>query len=132
MSEKKTDDVIRMWTESSQGSWFANWLGGEYDAGAVGALGPRGEDWGLLEVPTRGGTLTVAPYDTITVVGAGRLYLTEPVFVEDHFGSSGFKDFDKLPNLDMSGGVDVDALLGIIEKDIAHRQTWFTTLNTRP
>jgi hypothetical protein len=131
MSETDDDEVIRMWTDSSQGSWVAEWLGGEYDAGTVGAPGPRGEDWGLLEVPTRGGTLTVAPYDTITVAGEGRVYLTAPVFVEDYFGSAAFKDFDQLPNLDMSD-VDPAALLGVIEKEIARRQTWFITLNTRP
>lgn len=128
----QTDEAIRMWTDSSQGAWLAEWLGGEYDPGTVGALGPRGEDWGLLEVPTRGGTLTVAPYDKVTKAGAGRVYRTAPILIEDHFGSDGFKDFEKLPDLDMSD-VDVAALLGSFEKEISRRrQMLFTALSTRP
>ena len=54
----------------------------EYGPTLVGAPGPNGEDWGLLEIDTLEGTMDVAPYDYVICGVQGEFYPCKPDIFE--------------------------------------------------
>lgn len=78
--KKPVEIIAWQWTEQSEAHAIAAWVGNfdcTYDEDVCGGTGPDGEDWGLLEIETPAGTLTVAPFDYV-VRGIGDVFYPVP------------------------------------------------------
>ena len=74
----------RQWLEADEAYELAEWAGGDYmdDLAGASSKHSEGEDWGLFEVYTLEGSMTVSPGDFIIRGVQGEFYPCKPDIFE--------------------------------------------------